>query len=83
MIHIGLFEGIGGFSLAAKWMGWETYATCEIADFPNTVLKHYFPNAYHHRDIHDLTYETINNKLSNLYGTHWRNDDIIVTGGFP
>ncbi len=22
MKHIGLFEGIGGFSLAARWMGW-------------------------------------------------------------
>ena len=22
--HIGLFEGIGGFSLASRWMGWET-----------------------------------------------------------
>lgn len=21
MTHLGLFEGIGGFSLAAKWMG--------------------------------------------------------------
>jgi len=22
--HLGLFEGIGGFSLAAHWMGWKT-----------------------------------------------------------
>ncbi|MEN0049029.1 MAG: hypothetical protein AAF806_18335 [Bacteroidota bacterium] len=26
MKHLGLFEGIGGFSLAAHWMGWETVA---------------------------------------------------------
>jgi hypothetical protein len=37
MKHLGLFEGIGGFSLAAKWMGWETvayqlYRVIEIID---------------------------------------------------
>jgi DNA (cytosine-5)-methyltransferase 1 len=83
MIHIGLFEGIGGFSLAARTMGWKTLVTCEIADFPNKVLQYHFPEAYHHRDIHDLTYESINVELSKRYGTRWRNDDIIVTGGFP
>ena len=83
MIHIGLFEGIGGFSLAAKYMGWKTYATCEIAEFPNQVLKYYYPEAYHHLDIHTLTYEGLNNELINKFGTNWRNDDVIVTGGFP
>lgn len=29
MKHLGLFEGIGGFSLAARWMEWETVAWCE------------------------------------------------------
>ena len=83
MIHIGLFEGIGGFSLAAEWVGWRTLVTCEIAPFPRKILKHYWPEAYHHKDIHDLTYETINNELTRRWGTHWRDDDIIVTGGFP
>ena len=63
MIHIGLFEGIGGFSLAAKWAGWKTYATCEINPFGLQVLKYYWPGAYHHGDIHTLNYETINNEL--------------------
>ena len=83
MIHIGLFEGIGGFSLTAKWMGWETMLTCEIDKFCNKVLNYYWPNAYHHGDIHTLTYETINFELSKRFGTHWRNRDIILTGGFP
>lgn len=83
MIHIGLFEGIGGFSLAAKWMGWDTLLTCEIAEFPRKVLQYYWPDAYHHGDIKTLNYETINTELSKRYGSHWRNDDIILTGGFP
>ena len=29
MNHLGLFEGIGGFSLAARWMGWDTVAMFE------------------------------------------------------
>jgi len=83
MIHIGLFEGIGGFSLASEWMGWKTLATCEINEFGQRALKHYWPDAYHHGDIHTLTYETINTELSKRFGSSWRNDDIIVTGGFP
>lgn len=83
MIHIGLFEGIGGFSLASKWMGWSTYLTCEIAEFPRKVLEYHFPEAYHHTDIHTLNYETINFQLSKRFGSHWRGDDIILTGGFP
>ena len=83
MIHIGLFEGIGGFSVAAKWMGWQTLVTCEIADFPNNILQYHYPEAYHHRDIHTLTYDTINTELTRRFGTRWRNNDIVVTGGFP
>jgi DNA (cytosine-5)-methyltransferase 1 len=83
MIHIGLFEGIGGFSLASSWMGWKTYVTCEINPFGQKVLEYYWPDAYHHDDIHTLTYDTINTELTKRYGSLWRNDDIIVTGGFP
>ena len=83
MIHIGLFEGIGGFSLAAKMAGWETLATCEINPFGQRVLKHYWPGAYHHGDIKTLTYDTINAELSARYGTDWRKEPVIITGGFP
>ena len=83
MLHISLFSGIGGFDLAAQWMGWTNIVSCEINDFGNKVLEHYWPNAYHHRDVKTLTLETINTELSKRYGSHWRNDDIILTGGFP
>jgi DNA (cytosine-5)-methyltransferase 1 len=83
MLHISLFSGVGGFDLASEWMGWKNIVSCEINDFGNKVLEYYWPNAYHHKDIHTLTYETINTELSKRFGSHWRNDDIILTGGFP
>jgi len=83
MIHFGLFEGIGGFSLAASWMGWQTYLTCEINPFAQQVLRYYWPNAYHHGDIKTLTYEKINTELTKRFGDEWRNQPIILTGGFP
>ena len=83
MIHIGLFEGIGGFSLAAEEVGWETLGTCEINPFGQWVLQPFLPDAYHHGDIKTLNYDTINVQLIQRFGANWRNDDIIVTGGFP
>ena len=83
MLHISLFSGVGGFDLAAEWMGWKNIASCEINEFGNKVLEYYWPEAYHHRDIHTFTYETINSELSKRFGTRWRNEDIILTGGFP
>lgn len=83
MIHIGLFEGIGGFSLAAEEVGWETLGTCEINPFGQWVLEPFLPDAYHHGDIKTLSYGTINVQLIQRFGANWRNDDIIVTGGFP
>jgi len=83
MIHIGLFEGIGGFSLAAKWAGWKSVYACEIDSFCQKVLRKNFPSMVIHDDIHTLTYESINSQLSSKYGANWRNDDIIITGGFP
>ena len=82
MIHFSLFSGIGGFDLASEWMGWNNYLSCELADFPNKVLKHYWPKAYHHRDIKTLDYDTIQDELTRRFG-EWRTEPIILTGGFP
>ena len=51
MKHIGLFEGIGGFSLAARWIGWETIAWCEWNEFGQKVLRYHFPEAEGFGDI--------------------------------
>lgn len=75
---ISLFSGIGGFELAAEWMGWDVVASCEINPFGQRVLKHYWPEAYHHDDIHTLNYETLK-KQSRLDPTR----PTILTGGFP
>jgi DNA (cytosine-5)-methyltransferase 1 len=71
MNHIGLFEGIGGFSLAARWMGWETIAWCEWNPFCQKVLKHHFPKAIPHGDITTTDFSV------------YRGQCNILTGGFP
>lgn len=54
MKHIGLFEGIGGFSLAARWMGWETVAVCEFDPKCQEVLRRRFPEAKLIKDVRDI-----------------------------
>ena len=51
MNHASLFSGIGGFDLAAEWMGGNNVLSCEIDPFCQKVLKYHFPNAIHYADI--------------------------------
>jgi DNA (cytosine-5)-methyltransferase 1 len=69
--HLGLFEGIGGFSLAARWAGWETVAWCEWNEFGQKVLRHHFPEAEGFGDITKTDFRKYANKID------------ILTGGFP
>ncbi len=71
MKHLGLFEGIGGFSLAARWAGWETLAWCEWNEFGQKILKHHFPEAEGFGDITKTDFTKYANKID------------ILTGGFP
>jgi DNA (cytosine-5)-methyltransferase 1 len=83
MIHFSLFSGIGGFELASEWAGWNNYLSCDINEFGNKILSYYWPEAYHHKDIHTLNNQVIDHELTKRYGSQWRSDDIILTGGFP
>jgi DNA (cytosine-5)-methyltransferase 1 len=71
MKHGSLFSGIGGFDLAAEWMGWENVFHCEWNPFGQKVLKHHFPNSISYNDI-----------TKTDFSIHRGNIDI-VTGGFP
>lgn len=71
MTHGSLFSGIGGFDLAAEWMGWDNKFHCEWNEFGQKVLHHYWPNAEQFTDI----------KKSNF--TKYANKIDILTGGFP
>jgi len=71
MNHASLFSGIGGFDLAAEWMGWTNVFNCEWEEFPRQVLKHHFPNAIQHGDIKELDATAYAGRID------------ILTGGFP
>ena len=80
MIHIGLFDGIGGFGMAAAWCGIETVVSCEIGAFGSDVLASLFPAAYHHKDIRTLTKTIIDERLIPRFGTDYGHRTIL-TGG--
>jgi len=71
LTHGSLFSGIGGFDLAAQWMGWDNIFHCENNTFCQQILKHYWPNAKSYSDI----------KQTN-FTVHAGTIDIL-TGGFP
>jgi DNA (cytosine-5)-methyltransferase 1 len=51
-VKIGsLFAGIGGFDLAAHWMGWETAWFSEIDPYASAVLAQHWPGVPNHGDI--------------------------------
>ncbi len=71
MRHGSLFSGIGGFDLAAEWMGWENVFHCEWNEFGQKVLKYYWPQAESFSDITKTDF------------TKYANTIDILTGGFP
>ena len=70
MNHIDLFSGIGGFALAARWMGWDTVQFCEKEPFAREVLHKNFPNIPISTDIFNLKMNECTERT-------------ILTGGFP
>jgi DNA (cytosine-5)-methyltransferase 1 len=71
MTHASLFSGIGGFDLAAEWMGWENVFHCEWNEFGKRVLKYYWPKAISYHDITKTDF------------TIHRGTIDVLTGGFP
>lgn len=53
LTHICLFSGIGGFSLAASWLGLRTIAQVEIDDYCQEKLAKNFPIVAKYRDVID------------------------------
>lgn len=71
MKHASLFTGIGGFDLAAQWMGWENVFQVEIDSFCQKVLAKNFPEVKRYGDIKEFD------------GTKYSGAIDILTGGFP
>jgi DNA (cytosine-5)-methyltransferase 1 len=71
LVHASLFSGIGGFDLAAEWMGWDNLFHCEWNPFGQRVLKHHFPNSISYNDITKTDFSIHNGSVD------------ILTGGFP
>jgi DNA (cytosine-5)-methyltransferase 1 len=71
MRHGSLFSGIGGFDLAAEWMGWENKFHCEMNEFGQRILHHYWPKA-------ELFSDITKSDFTKYYGTI-----DLISGGFP
>jgi DNA (cytosine-5)-methyltransferase 1 len=71
MTHGSLFSGIGGFDLAAEWMGWQNVFHCEWNTFGQKVLKYYWPDAISYNDITQTDFTIHRGRID------------ILTGGFP
>ena len=71
MKHASLFSGIGGFDLAAEWVGWENIFHCEWNPFGQKVLKHHFPNSISYNDITKTDFTIHSGQID------------VLTGGFP
>lgn len=71
MTHGSLFSGIGGFDLAAQWVGWENLFYCEINKFCRQVLQYHFPKSISYEDIKQTDFK------------QWRGKVDVISGGFP
>ena len=71
MRHGSLFSGIGGFDLAAEWMGWENVFHCEWNEFGRKILNHHFPEADSFEDITNTDFRKYEGTID------------IISGGFP
>lgn len=66
-----MFSGIGGFDLAAEWMGWENVFQCEKEEFCQRVLQFYWPKVRLYGDVRKFD------------ATIFRGTIDVLSGGFP
>ena len=69
--HGSLFSGIGGFDLAAQWMGWNNIFQVEKDEWCRKVLAKNFPKTERFADIKDFTGHEYTNRID------------VISGGFP
>jgi len=71
LTHGSLFSGIGGFDLAAQWMGWNNIFQCEKDEWCRKVLAKNFPNTKRFIDIKLFNAKIYNGTID------------VISGGFP
>lgn len=71
MRHGSLFSGIGGFDLAATWLGWTNVLQVELDPFCTKILARHFPDTARFTDIKDFD------------GRPYRGRIDVLSGGFP
>ncbi len=71
LTHGSLFNGIGGFQLAAEWAGWENVFSCEIDDFCNKITKYHYPKCKQYYDIKKTCFKKYRGQID------------VLSGGFP
>lgn len=71
MTHASLFSGIGGFDLAAHWMGWENVFCVEFNDDCQKVLRARFSEADKYYNIKEFN------------GQKYAGTIDVLSGGFP
>lgn len=68
---IDLFSGIGGFSIAGHWAGFQTIAFSEIDPFCCRVIAHHFPGIPNLGDIRTADFSVYGDRVD------------LITGGVP
>lgn len=71
MTHASTFSGIGGFDLAAEYVGWDNLFNCEIDEYCRKILKKHFPNTIQYADITKTDFSIHRGRVN------------VLSGGFP
>jgi len=69
--HASLFTGIGGFDLAANWIGWDNIFQCEIDNWCLKVLSKNFPTVIKYNDVKKFN------------GNEYKHKIDVLTAGVP